>query len=91
VTIRLKIRIIVEALISLVLFILAGETFARALGGEWVIVDKSISFLERMVSFLWEERETLLWGTVGTVILYVAVRVVLKLMEDIEDWESQRF
>jgi hypothetical protein len=44
-----------------------------------------------MVSFLWEERETLLWGTVGTVILYVAVRVVLKLMEDIEDWESQRF
>jgi hypothetical protein len=86
----LKIRIVAEVLIFFVLFTLALEAFGRALG-ESLIVDRLINSLEKLISFLWEERWALLWAMVGVMILWVAVRVGLSLIEDWKLWRSQQF
>jgi hypothetical protein len=55
--------------------------------GKSVILEEVINSLNKVMNFLWERREAVIWATVGVLIAVVAWLVAEKLIRDWELWQ----
>jgi hypothetical protein len=83
---KVKRRIIAEIVVFIVLFVSATEAFGRVMGKS-VILEEVINSLNKVMNFLWERGETVIWATVGVLIAVVASLVAEKLIRDWELWQ----